>query len=1345
MSQMKLQAHRVITFVLLLLTGNCLTAQDQLTNLPALYITTDDGRDPYSKDIYQTGRIRVKSAVPGEELDTVTEIRGRGNSTWDLAKKPYRIKLDKKISLLNLPAKAKSWVLLANHADKSLIRNALAFKISELAGLGFTPSVRFVDLVLNGNYAGNYMLTDQIEVNNNRVPVEEQKAGTAALPDLSGGYLLEIDGFATSETHRFSTNRNMLASIKYPDGDEINSAQIQYIKNFTQQFEDALFSSNFTDPVSGYRALVDENSLINWYIASELSGNPDAFWSTYIYKYRGIDKFYFGPLWDYDIAFNNDDRLGNAVRKLMREEAHEPKTWIRRLWEDNRFRKAVNDRWQELVAEGMTETLTAYIRQLEAELNESQQLNFQKWNILNRKIFREVFLFPTYKDEIDYLVQYIEERAAFLTEQFAAELPLDPSVPFVAENYYYTIQNKKTGNQIKVENASRETGAKLELWNPLEDDYSQQWSFIPLEEDKYMIINRLSQLAAAGNGYSQNLIQAAPDTDDPRQQWRVIPVLSGNRYGLVNEGSTYSVNNSGGQSANGTPAIEYTARISESENQQWFIEKTASMTTAVKEEKNTLPMMGWSSWNANRININENLIKETADSIISLGLKDAGYTWVNTDDGFFGGRNADGHLQVNAKFPGGMKAIADYIHDKGLNAGIYSEIGRNTCAYTWDNDKINGKDAGLYGHEEQDLKLFFEDWGFNFIKVDYCGGQAQNLDEKTSYTNVANIIQTIEAETGKDIRYNVCRWIFPGAWVTEIADSWRIHDDIHDSFSSIKTIIEKNTWLAAYASSGHYNDMDMLQVGRGLTVAEEKTHFGMWCIMSSPIMIGCNLKGIRQSTLDIIKNTEIIALNQDTLGLQAQLIDKKGNCMVFAKPVEIPHGKIRAVALFNGEDVPKTIRVTFKDIQLSEKARVRNLWTHTDLGEYTAYYETTVPAHETAMLRIEGEASLDKTRFQGEYAFMNAYSAIPSTGNIYARVESVTGLSSGGHKMSKLGRFASNWAEFRDVYSSAGGKYTFKLFYYSPENRNLSVIVNGTEYRMENLNSGDIHTRAEASIEIELNQGNNVIRLANSSAWAPDVDKFELIAEGAEEEKDNFEINDVSARFPEISSEDNSSEKWYFIQFKNGNGVIQDMGENTSLLTKTIDENEEAQHWKVVAIANPSGEFKYRIKNKSGRSITHVTSPETADGLFQTTNDPDAASVFRIVETTNSNFIPAWELDRQGSNNRHVNQFGAAGIGRKISEWTANDQGNPLLFVALPPRSTAVKGVQSFPPAKITVSGKNLSVEGKNIISVHLYSLTGQLLNKKTGDSPVFTQPQPGCYLVSIRYENRIETKKIVL
>jgi hypothetical protein len=354
--------------------------------------------------------------------------------------------------------------------------------------------------------------------------------------------------------------------------------------DFTTRFEKALFSTDFTDPVLGYRALVDENSLINWYIACELTGNPDSFWSIYMYKYRNIDKFYWGPLWDFDIAFNNDDRLGDAAHKLMREYAHEPKLWIQRLWQDDWFKKAVNDRWLELLNEKKLKmVLSNYIDSLATELDASQQLNFKRWNILNKKVFREPFLFSTYQAGVDFLMKYINDRIDFLSKGFASTSPQDPSVPFVADNYfYYSIQNARSGNRIQVANATTMVNTNLELWSPLEAEYNQQWKFIALGGDKYHIINRHSNLAISGNGHSKPLIQVTPQTNDTKQQWRIIPVLSGDRYGMINVSSLYSINNSGGGLQDGTPVIEYTERITESENQQWFIQKEDAIITSLQ-------------------------------------------------------------------------------------------------------------------------------------------------------------------------------------------------------------------------------------------------------------------------------------------------------------------------------------------------------------------------------------------------------------------------------------------------------------------------------------------------------------------------------------------------------------------------------------------------------------------------------------------------------------------------------------------------------------------------------------------------------------------------------------------
>jgi len=511
------------------------------------------------------------------------------------------------------------------------------------------------------------------------------------------------------------------------------------------------------------------------------------------------------------------------------------------------------------------------------------------------------------------------------------------------------------------------------------------------------------------------------------------------------------------------------------------------------------PMMGWSSWNTFRININEQLIKETADAMVSKGLKDAGYMFVNIDDGFFHGRDSNGRLLYDrTKFPNGMRAIADYIHSKGLKAGIYSEAGVHTCAYQWDND-AHGKIAGMKGFEDQDAELFFNEWNYDFIKIDFCGGLTLGLDEETQYRRIYEAIQ----KTGRQgIRMNICRWMFPGTWAREVAGSWRMSHDIRNQFNGtlgVRHIFEENLYLAAYASPGRFNDMDMMQIGRHtFTVDQEKSHFGLWSIMSSPLLIGCDLRTIPERTLNIITNPEVIAINQDKLGLQAELVHRTEHQFVMAKQIEVDQGKIRSVALFNGDDSPQMMRVYFNDIQLGEKAQVRDLWERKDLGEFLSYYETVVPAHGTEMLRIEGETSFDQTVFEGEYAFINEYNEVLIDKRTYtsARFAPKKGASRN-MVLTALGgeNKPDNWAEFRRVFSTTGGTYKFELFYYSDENRNLTVTVNGKNYQMTNLNSGGLYQRASAFInEINLNQGYNIIRLSNINGLAPDIDKFVLLA-----------------------------------------------------------------------------------------------------------------------------------------------------------------------------------------------------------------------------------------------------------
>ena len=393
----------------------------QLTTVPTIYINTEGGVGVTSKEDYVNAYVTVRGAENEEDniTEVLTEIKGRGNSTWGMAKKPYRLKFDEKIKFLGNEAKEKNWVLLANYADKTLMRNALALETARnMMNFGFTPSVTFVDVVLNGENLGSYMLTDQVEVKPKRVPVTEQETTTTMSDaEITGGYLIEVDGFADSEISWFQTTRGMKVTIKYPKDDEINSDQSYYISNYTQQMEDALFSTNFTDAELGWRKYIDEASMVDWYIACELFGNSDAWWSTYMYKERD-DVFKFGPLWDFDIAFNNDNRLGDATTLMMRTYAHEPKTWISRWWQDAGFVSAVKTRWAELRAAGLEAFMTNYITTTASYLDASQKNNFEVWNILNTIVYNELAARGSYEAEVEFLKEYVRDRIAYLDSQF---------------------------------------------------------------------------------------------------------------------------------------------------------------------------------------------------------------------------------------------------------------------------------------------------------------------------------------------------------------------------------------------------------------------------------------------------------------------------------------------------------------------------------------------------------------------------------------------------------------------------------------------------------------------------------------------------------------------------------------------------------------------------------------------------------------------------------------------------------------------------------------------------------------------------------------------------------------
>ncbi|MCE7044586.1 glycoside hydrolase family 27 protein [Dyadobacter sp. CY312] len=380
----------------------------------------------------------------------------------------------------------------------------------------------------------------------------------------------------------------------------------------------------------------------------------------------------------------------------------------------------------------------------------------------------------------------------------------------------------------------------------------------------------------------------------------------------------------------------------------WFWISTTTTLSAYSQNASP-PVMGWSSWNSFHVDISEQLIKEQADAMVSTGMGKVGYQFINVDDGYLGGRDSSGNLFLNAeKFPSGMRSLTDYIHNKGLKAGIYTDAGKNTCGSIYDND-IHGIGVGLYGNINRDLDLFFRQWNFNFIKVDWCGGKVQKLNPETEYSRIIDAVRSIDST----ITFNLCMWQFPGTWAIKRADSWRISEDIRENFQSVLKIIDLNRDLAQYASPGHYNDMDMLQVGRGMSYDEDRSHFSMWCMMNSPLMAGNDLRYISKETISILTNEELIALNQDKGFKQATRVLSQGSVEVWLKPLGGQGSSSKAIAIFNRGEKQALFKLNPIKVGISKKSNLRDLWEHRDLGTVAQNKQFTLPKHGIIVLRVD--------------------------------------------------------------------------------------------------------------------------------------------------------------------------------------------------------------------------------------------------------------------------------------------------------------------------------------------------------------------------------------------------------
>ena len=370
------------------------------------------------------------------------------------------------------------------------------------------------------------------------------------------------------------------------------------------------------------------------------------------------------------------------------------------------------------------------------------------------------------------------------------------------------------------------------------------------------------------------------------------------------------------------------------------------------------PPMGWNSWNKFGCNVSEQLIKETADAMVTSGMRDAGYIYVNIDDCWHGERDSMGFIHPDPeRFPSGMKSLADYIHSKGLKIGIYSDAGTNTC----------GGKPGSRGYEYQDA-LTYAKWGIDYLKYDWCN--TGELYPKEAYITMRDALYNAD----RPIVFSICEWgnSKPWEWGKNIGHLWRTTGDIVDcwdcelghgdwSSNGIMRILDMQKDIRQYAGPGHWNDPDMMEVGNALTVSESRAHFSMWCMLAAPLIAGNDIRTMNDDIKRIMTNKEVIAIDQDSLGIQGFKMYDYGDVEIWTKPLS---NEEWAFCFLNRADTPKEVelnwienpindRVSGKQVDFKKKIyKIRDLWSGKETGNTKKPFKATIPAHDVIMIKL---------------------------------------------------------------------------------------------------------------------------------------------------------------------------------------------------------------------------------------------------------------------------------------------------------------------------------------------------------------------------------------------------------
>jgi hypothetical protein len=518
---------------------------------------------------------------------------------------------------------------------------------------------------------------------------------------------------------------------------------------------------------------------------------------------------------------------------------------------------------------------------------------------------------------------------------------------------------------------------------------------------------------------------------------------------------------------------------------------------AVANGQEMTPAMGWSSWNAHFTNINEAVIEAAANTMVSSGMQAAGYQYVNIDAGWWSGtRDSSGNITVStSQWPGGMAAVASYIHSKGLKAGIYTDAGADGCS---------GTSQGSYGHYDQDM-LQFERWGFDYVKVDWCGGVKLGLTPATQYGQIRDSIARATAQTGHPMGFNICEWGVsdPWNWGAATGNTWRTSNDISFTQGSVAwSNILKNFDAAMLhpdaQSIESYNDPDMMEVGAaGISTTESQAHFSLWAIAGASLLAGNDITTMSSTTKSILTNSEVIAVDQDPLDLQAVKVSEPSIGLQVWSKVLNGSGQ-RAVALLNRTGSTANITVNWSDISLTGSAQVRDLWAHSNLGSFSSSYTASVPSHGVVMLKISGTEP-GVANYEAESS-----SNTLGGGAVVQSCSSCSGAKDVGH----LGNGGT--LQFNNVQTKLPGPQVVTIYYVNADTsaRTATISANGRPGIAVVFPStgGSWTSPVVGSIKITayLNGRNNTIQFSNSSAWAPDFDRVTAQPGGTSSVYGNF-------------------------------------------------------------------------------------------------------------------------------------------------------------------------------------------------------------------------------------------------